>query len=124
MSNPDTAVSPWEVVLERASLDPRRAVFDAFELLTNTIVGVAKSSPQAASRLGFWLFGDQVVNALVATNLAHPALPDAYRRLQHLRDGLQSNSSLVPSPVDARRFVELASKTANSVLGYSGTLAP
>lgn len=80
MSAVDTAVSPWEGVLERASLDPRRADFDAFELLTNTMVGVAKSSPQAASRLGDWLSGDQVVGA----------------------------------------YVELAQKTAESVITYSG----
>lgn len=111
-------------MLDRASSEPRRAVFDAFELLNNTVVSIAKSDPNAASRLGFWPVGDQAVAALVASNLAHPALPDAFRNLAELRDLLQSDSSFVPAAEDARRYVELARTTAEAVVRDSGAASP
>lgn len=106
--------SVWPSLLQKADANPRRAVFDAFDILAGTAVRVASSNPLTLAKLDDAPSGDQAARVLVASNLIEPEVFETYVRLRDLRDELITRP-VQPYPDDAARYVDLARLTSGTI---------
>lgn len=113
MSDVGTA-TVWPTLLREAEKNPRRAVFDAFDILSGTAVRVASSNPSTLAQLGAEPSGDQAARVLMASNLIEPEVFETYVRLRDLRDELIAKP-VQPYPEDAARYVDLARLASSTI---------